>query len=94
MADITSEGWAGLNANREDDVLAQDQTPPDIVIHMNKCFSTPSGRKVMAHLRNMTIEQPCWYPGADASHGYSREGQDSIVRYIEQCIQRAKEIKK
>lgn len=93
MADITSEGWEGLNASRDDDMIGGDQTPPEILIHMNKCFSTSSGRKVLAHLRVMTIEQPAWYPGADPSHGFAREGQDSIVRYIEQCIQRAKELK-
>jgi len=93
MADISTEGWAGLNATRDDDVLAKNLTPPDILVHMNKCFGTPSGRKVLAHLRQMTIEQPAWYPGAEASHGFAREGQNSIVRYIEQCIQRAKEYK-
>tara|TARA_R110000765_G_scaffold157846_1_gene261278 strand:+ start:1062 stop:1343 length:282 start_codon:yes stop_codon:yes gene_type:complete len=93
MADITTEGWEGLNATRDSDALVGELTPPDILIHMNKCFATPSGRKVLKHLRSMTIEQAAWYPGAEASHGYAREGQDSIVRYIEQCIQRAKEFK-
>lgn len=93
MSDITTEGWEGLNATRENDEVFGDQTPPEIIIHMNKCFSSASGRKVLKHLRSMTIEQPAWYPGAEASHGYAREGQDSIVRYIEQCIERAKEMK-
>ena len=39
----------------------------------------------------MTIEQPAWMPGADASYGYSREGQNSLVREIELRIRRANE---
>lgn len=52
-------------------------------------FGTPQGREVLAFLRARTIEQPCWVPGQDASHGYAREGQNSIVREIEKRIQRA-----
>jgi hypothetical protein len=52
-------------------------------------FETPAGREVVAYLRKKTIEQPCWIPGQDASQGYSREGQNSIVREIERRIARA-----
>jgi len=53
-------------------------------------FGTKSGRKLLTHLRAQTIEQPTWYPGEEASHGYAREGQNSLVREIERRIKRAR----
>ncbi|TXH55975.1 MAG: hypothetical protein E6Q97_07540 [Desulfurellales bacterium] len=54
-------------------------------------FLTDEGRRCLTALRAVTIEQAAWVPGQDASHGYAREGQDSIIRYIEQCIKTAME---
>jgi hypothetical protein len=59
-----------------------------------RLFSTEDGKAVLAHLRSMTIEQPAWVPGMDASHGFAREGQDSLVREIEARMRRAMELKK
>lgn len=53
-------------------------------------FGSPEGLKVLADLRSRTIEQPSWYPGEDPSHGFAREGQNSIVRMIEERIKRAR----
>ena len=36
------------------------------------------------------IDQPAWNPGSDHSVGYSREGQNSIIREIMYRIERAK----
>ena len=55
-----------------------------------RCFSTKEGQTVLEHLRKTTIEQPTWYPGEDASHGFAREGQNSIVREIERRITRGR----
>lgn len=54
------------------------------------CFATSAGQKVLQHLRNLTIEQPTWYPGEDASHGFAREGQNSLVREIERRIKKVR----
>tara|TARA_R110002110_G_scaffold41097_5_gene130959 strand:+ start:1281 stop:1529 length:249 start_codon:yes stop_codon:yes gene_type:complete len=54
-----------------------------------QCFSTAAGKKVLAHLRKSTVEQPTWFAGEDASYGYAREGQNSLVREIERRIARA-----
>ena len=51
-----------------------------------RCFSTEAGQTVLEYLRNMTIEQPTWYPGEEASHGFAREGQNSLVRHIEDAV--------
>ena len=57
---------------------------------ITKVFSTRDGSKVLAFLKHMTIDQPTWYPGEDASHGYAREGQNSIVREIFKRIERTR----
>lgn len=69
----------------------QQQARMDAVRVIAQPFLTDEGRRCLMALRAMTIEQPAWVPGQDASHGYSREGQDSIIRYIEQCIKTAME---
>ena len=53
-------------------------------------FNTADGRKVLEHLKSVTIDQPSWFPGDDPSFGYSREGQNSIVREIITRLRRCK----
>ena len=55
-----------------------------------RCFSTEAGQTVLEYLRNMTIEQPTWYPGEEASQGFAREGQNSLVRHIESKIEKGR----
>jgi len=55
-------------------------------------FNTPDGLKVLKHLASTTLDQPCWYPGGDASQGYFREGQNSLIRQINSRIRRAKDV--
>jgi len=57
-----------------------------------RVFKSEAGMIVLNDLRAKTIEQPTWYPGEEASHGYAREGQNSIVRMIEERIKRARTI--
>tara|TARA_Y100000592_G_scaffold101006_1_gene184467 strand:- start:3154 stop:3402 length:249 start_codon:yes stop_codon:yes gene_type:complete len=57
-----------------------------------RTFASEAGQKVLRHLRMQTIEQPTWYPGEDASHGFAREGQNSLVREIERRILRARKL--
>ena len=76
--------WSDLN-----NVVAME--PADELDRMfAKTFATQAGKRVLTYLRRTTIEQPTWYPGEDASHGYAREGQNSIVREIERRIDRAR----
>lgn len=48
-----------------------------------RVFNTEEGQKVLKHLRAITIEQPAFIPGEEASYGFCREGQNSLVREIE-----------
>jgi hypothetical protein len=55
-----------------------------------RCFATEAGAEVLKYLKSMTLDQPSWYPGEEPSHGYAREGQNSIVREIERRIERGR----
>lgn len=85
---INSPGWDGLEDN-EPIVLRNLDLQKELDKQFVAVFSTEPGQSVLAHLRQITIEQPAWVPGADPSFGYAREGQNSIVREIEQRIKRA-----
>lgn len=79
-----TEGWDGL-APAEVEAPKADEL--DIIYA--RAFSSEEGQKVLEHLRQITIEQPSWVPGEDASYGHAREGMCSIVRYIENRIRRS-----
>ncbi len=81
--------WADLQPNPVP-VLDAGQTTIDLDKLYLRVFSTKDGSQVLKHLRAVTIEQPTWYPGEEASHGYAREGQNSLVREIERKIERAR----
>ena len=76
------EGWEGLSP-------AQNNTPrvDEIDLLYGKLFKSAEGQKVLNHLRAITIEQPTWYPGEDASYGYVREGMAELVRKIEKRVE-------
>jgi hypothetical protein len=57
-------------------------------------FATTEGKRVLEHLRKHTIEAGTWlsslpYEKAIA-HGFAREGQNALVRNIEQRIERGR----
>ena len=78
------DGWEGLNqATREAPRAAE------IDILYGKVFKSTEGQRVLSHLRSITIEQPSWIPGEDASFGYVRTGMAEMVRMIEKRIERS-----
>ncbi len=58
-------------------------------------FSTPEGQIALQRLRQATIQAATF--DADLgllngiAMGFAREGQNSVIRYIENCIRRAEE---
>ena len=54
-------------------------------------FMLPEGRLALSELRARTIEHPAFVPGETEGYGYMREGQNSIVRFIETCIRVAEQ---
>jgi hypothetical protein len=84
------EGWESLrqadNTELAQNKIAQD----DMNIMFVRCFSTEAGAEVLEYLKSMTLDQPSWYPGEDPSHGFAREGQNSIVREIVRRVERGR----
>jgi hypothetical protein len=72
-------------------VVAIDRKKEDLDIQIARTFSTEEGQKVLAWLREQYLEQPGWQPGAEASFGFFREGQNSVIRDLETRIKRIKE---
>lgn len=83
-----SEGWDFFEPARID--APADQPKQDIDLLIARTFASEEGKQVLAWLRHMTIEAPAWVPGQEASYGFAREGQNSIVREIERRIVRAR----
>lgn len=82
-------GWDELET--ETTPFEPDQTGVDLNLQMAKTFASAEGQKVLAWLREFYLEQPCWQPGSDSSLGVFREGQNSVVRDIENRIRKAKQ---
>jgi len=82
---INTPGWDGLDATVKEVKVGPSQLDKSY----QRCFATEDGQKVLEHLVGITINQPAWMPGNDSSVGYSREGQNSIVREIQGRIRRA-----
>ena len=84
-----TEGWDGLRQVEPEFRRTNQQEQDDIDRLYLRVFGSDDGQELLAHLRALTIEQPTWYPGEESSHGYAREGQNSLVREIERRIRRA-----
>jgi hypothetical protein len=82
---INDPGWDGLDAVADEAGSEPNQLDREFL----NTFSSEDGKKVLAYLENITVRQPAWMPGSDPSIGYSREGQNSIVREIQARMRRA-----
>lgn len=89
---MMDEGWEGLRTVEPQMRLTQQDNQDDIDRLYLRVFGSEDGQELLTHLRSLTIEQPTWYPGESASHGYAREGQNSLVREIEKRMQRARQL--
>jgi hypothetical protein len=87
-------GWAGLEEGepKVDPRHADEQYRVDRMLYA--AFSDGPGAEALAHLRDMTIHQPAFVPGSGVDaimQGFTREGQNSIVRYIDMRMRRAEQ---
>tara|TARA_A100001015_G_C15026702_1_gene730895 strand:+ start:2279 stop:2572 length:294 start_codon:yes stop_codon:yes gene_type:complete len=80
----SNSDWEGI----DDPFVVFKNEPSEIDKTYMRVFSSEEGQKVLEHLKSITIDQPAWTPGAEPSFGYSREGQNSIVREIIQRMRR------
>lgn len=81
-------GWDDLD--EAPTVAREDQKQIDLNVLMAHTFGSEDGEKVLAWMRKFYLEQPCWQPGAEASFGQWREGQNTVIRDIEARIRKAK----
>ena len=86
--DSNLEKTYGLDDMEAADAL-HNETAKSLYDDLNKCyakcFNSEAGKKVLAHLKKCTIEQPAWIPsmGETGVHmAFLREGQNTIVRSI------------
>lgn len=67
--------------NQEREQFAQD---------VAATFTSAPGKRVMKALREMTIESSTWKPSLGMKkgvpHGFAREGQNALVRWLEDTI--------
>lgn len=84
------EGWDGLRESDNRHLLDKKISQDDLDLAFVRCFSNEAGQEVLEYLRGTTLDQPSWYPGEDPSHGFAREGQNSIVREIIRRIDRGR----
>lgn len=84
------EGWESLRQADNTELAQTKIAQDDLNIMFVRCFSTEAGAEVLEYLKSMTLNQPSWYPGEDPSHGFAREGQNSIVREIVRRVERGR----
>jgi len=81
-------GWEDLE--NESAPFEPSQAGVDLNLQVARTFATDEGKMVLAWFRDFYLEQPCWQPGADQSMGLFREGQNSVIRDIENRIRKAR----
>ena len=86
------EGWDDLLDADNEHLTKSQSSQEEINTAFVRCFSTEAGQTVLEFLLSLTLDQPSWYPGEDASLGYAREGQNSIVREIVKRIKKGREL--
>lgn len=91
---LAGVGWGGLeekppNAEEEEQrAFARYEAAHAIAAP----FMTPAGRQSLAKLKDMTTDKPSWPAEGrggfydTAMYGFVREGQNSVIRHIENMI--------
>ena len=81
-------GWDDLDGVPQ--VEATQDENEDLNLLVAKTFGTDAGQKVLEWMREFYLERPCWEPGAEASLGYWKSGQQAVIRDIEARIRKAR----
>lgn len=88
---ILGGGWNSLNEeNAKKDQAKNSREEFAYATRIARPFLSKDGAATLQMLREVTTESTTWNPelGANAVHnGFWREGQNSIVRWIEKCIE-------
>ena len=80
-----NDGWDALDGG------ADPKKIDELTFLYGKVFKTSEGQRVLAHLRQMTIDQPVFLAREDPSFGYVRAGRCEIGRMIETRVEKSNE---
>jgi len=87
---ILGGGWDALNdENTTKTRTANAREEHAYATRIARPFLTAAGRETLQMMRTVTVEATTWDAGLGpnaVNHGFWREGQNSIVRWIEKCI--------
>lgn len=97
MSDISTEaipevkGWDWFDEQaRKEFQHESDMDQEEIIVHFQKCFSTKSGKIVLAYLEKLTIDTVDFDPTMGfydgAAFGYYRSGQKFVFREIRKLM--------
>jgi len=83
--DANKSGWSWFMAGE-----AKPATEKELAQNYARCFSTPDGARVLAHLQNITLNRAL---GPSAKNGLLRhlEGQRQLVTFIAAQIRRGQQ---
>lgn len=92
------EGWTALEPapgkENQDTLERATQDKLDLDKQFARVFGTEEGLAVLEHLKAMTIGTETWCASLGlekgTAHGFAREGQNSVIRYILERIEAAK----
>lgn len=86
---MTIWGIDKLKKDAELSIKAQE----DAILHecqkYANCFNTPEGQHVLLSIKKAIDSQPTWNPDLDPKYGYFREGQNDVLRHIQNRIDKA-----
>ncbi len=94
-AGLLENGWDGLEpddandaGNQYEAALARYEAAREIAVP----YMSEQGKRALAKLKEITVMQPSFSVDARTydeacAYGFAREGQNSVVRHVEACIE-------
>ena len=89
---MTKESWLGIdrlhNQQKEKQEKQLEAVGKECAIYA-ECFNTAAGKKVLEMIRR-DLDEETWNPALGPNFGYYREGQNDILRNINNRVNYAK----
>lgn len=91
VIDINTAGWDGVNAESPNPLEYSQTKEAEIDRSVARVLESEDGQRMMEWLTDAYLHQPAWAPGYSTDYGFFREGQNTLVREIQNKANRAKE---
>lgn len=88
----STEGWGGLDPKLNAEKKHQQaMVGYEVAQRIAGCFSGTAGQAALQDLRTRFVDPQTWPviatgQGDTLAHGCTREGQKTVIKYIENCI--------